>query len=217
MKLAGFLIWATQETLYLCRDLAIKKSLIYLQGRISFDEAVYILKRDTRHFAKRQMTWFRRERDVCYIQKEQYPDEEHIFRGNACKAFRNAYYIKISGIVRSQKEAPTYGIGKSIIHSWGIKPEVFQYCQNIADELKPRFDMIDEIAEVNQLKVIRAMQNNHVSDYHFNPGTGYGYNDDGRDTLRKKFMQMFFILKMPLSALILHAGPMRLPQRSLEI
>ena len=73
----------------------------------------------------------------------------------------------------------------------GIKPEVFQYCQNIADELKPRFDIIDEIAEVNQLKVIRAMQNNHVSDYHFNPGTGYGYNDDGRDTLEKVYADVF--------------------------
>lgn len=67
------------------QGLGYKEIIDYLQGRISFDEAVYILKRDTRHFAKRQMTWFRRERDVCYIQKEQYPDEEHILEAMLAK------------------------------------------------------------------------------------------------------------------------------------
>ena len=45
-------------------------------GEISLDEAVYILKRDTRHFAKRQLTWFRREKDVTWVDKDVYDTDE---------------------------------------------------------------------------------------------------------------------------------------------
>ena len=55
--------------------------LDYLDGKNSLEEAVTILKRDTRHFAKRQLTWFRRERDVNWIQKEEFGyDEEKILQ-----------------------------------------------------------------------------------------------------------------------------------------
>lgn len=46
------------------QGLGYKEIASYLAGEISLDEAIYILKRDTRHFAKRQLTWFRREKDV---------------------------------------------------------------------------------------------------------------------------------------------------------
>ena len=46
-----------------------KELLAYLDGECSLEEAVYIIKRDTRHFAKRQLTWFRRERDVIWVDK----------------------------------------------------------------------------------------------------------------------------------------------------
>lgn len=49
------------------QGLGYKEILDYLEGRCSLEEAVYILKRDTRHFAKRQLTWFRRERDVRWL------------------------------------------------------------------------------------------------------------------------------------------------------
>ncbi len=49
------------------QGLGYKEILDYLDGTISLEEAVYILKRDTRHFAKRQLTWFRRERDVRWL------------------------------------------------------------------------------------------------------------------------------------------------------
>ena len=49
------------------QGLGYKEILDYLDGRCTLDEAVYILKRDTRHFAKRQLTWFKRERDVCWL------------------------------------------------------------------------------------------------------------------------------------------------------
>ena len=54
-----------------------------------------------------------------------------------------------------------------------------------------RFDSIDETAEYNQLKVIRAMQESRVSDIHFAGTTGYGYNDMGRDTLEEVYARAF--------------------------
>lgn len=49
------------------KGLGYKEILDYLGGDITLDEAVYRIKRDTRHFAKRQLTWFRRERDVTWV------------------------------------------------------------------------------------------------------------------------------------------------------
>ena len=49
------------------QGLGYKEILAYLDGQMSLDEAVYRIKRDTRHFAKRQLTWFRREKDVVWI------------------------------------------------------------------------------------------------------------------------------------------------------
>lgn len=61
------------------QGLGYKEILDYLNGECSLDEAIYILKRDTRHFAKRQLTWFRRERDVIWVDKNNYDhDEEKI-------------------------------------------------------------------------------------------------------------------------------------------
>ena len=51
------------------QGLGYKEILAYLEGEISLEEAVYILKRDTRHFAKRQITWFKREKDVKWLDK----------------------------------------------------------------------------------------------------------------------------------------------------
>ena len=61
------------------QGLGYKEILDYLEGRCSLEEAVYILKRDTRHFAKRQLTWFRRERDVIWVEKPEFAyDDEKI-------------------------------------------------------------------------------------------------------------------------------------------
>lgn len=51
------------------QGLGYKEILSYLDGELSYEEAVYILKRDTRHFAKRQLTWFKRENDVIWLDK----------------------------------------------------------------------------------------------------------------------------------------------------
>lgn len=54
------------------QGLGYKEILDYLDGSCSLEDAVYILKRDTRHFAKRQLTWFRRERDVRWLDMDGY-------------------------------------------------------------------------------------------------------------------------------------------------
>ena len=61
------------------QGLGYKEILAYLDGECSLEEAVYTLKRDTRHFAKRQLTWFRRESEVIWLDKQQFEyDEEKI-------------------------------------------------------------------------------------------------------------------------------------------
>lgn len=54
------------------QGLGYKEIYDYLDGRLTLEQAVYLIKRDTRHFAKRQLTWFRRERDVIWIEKERF-------------------------------------------------------------------------------------------------------------------------------------------------
>ena len=52
------------------QGLGYKEILAYLDGEYTLEEAVYIIKRETRHFAKRQLTWFKRERDVIWLDKQ---------------------------------------------------------------------------------------------------------------------------------------------------
>ncbi len=54
------------------QGLGYKEIFAYLRGEIPLEEAIYILKRDTRHFAKRQITWFKREKDVIWLDKDIY-------------------------------------------------------------------------------------------------------------------------------------------------
>lgn len=63
------------------QGLGYKEILAYLEGEYPLEEAVRILKRDTRHFAKRQLTWFRRESDVIWVDKEKFDwDEKEILK-----------------------------------------------------------------------------------------------------------------------------------------
>ena len=73
----------------------------------------------------------------------------------------------------------------------GISEEVYRFGTKIEESLKERFKEIDERAEYNQMKVLRAMQENHVSAECFNISSGYGYNDLGRDTLEKVYASCF--------------------------
>lgn len=58
------------------QGLGYKEILTYLDGDYTLEEALYVLKRDTRHFAKRQLTWFKREKDVIWVNKNEF-DYDH--------------------------------------------------------------------------------------------------------------------------------------------
>lgn len=73
----------------------------------------------------------------------------------------------------------------------GVSENVLAFSETILSDLKDRFAAIDAIAEANQLKVIAAMQKNRVAANHFNLSTGYGYNDEGRDTLERVYADCF--------------------------
>jgi tRNA dimethylallyltransferase len=60
------------------QGLGYKEIYDYLQGSTSLEEAIYILKRDTRHFAKRQLTWFKREKEVIWLDKDTFANENEI-------------------------------------------------------------------------------------------------------------------------------------------
>lgn len=80
---------------------------------------------------------------------------------------------------------------REMYKNMGICDEVYDYCDNIIKSLHDRFEEIDKNAEYNQMKVIKAMQDNKVAEMHLSGTTGYGYNDDGRDTLEKVYSDIF--------------------------
>ena len=73
----------------------------------------------------------------------------------------------------------------------GISGEVWEYGQKTEECLEVRFREFDKTAEYNQLKVLRAMQENRVNEGCFNYASGYGYNDQGRDTLEEVYASVF--------------------------
>ena len=75
--------------------------------------------------------------------------------------------------------------------SLGVSDKVLQFGEAVLDELKPHFAEIEEIAELNQAKVIGAMQKNRVNATHFAASTGYGYDDEGRDNLERVYASAF--------------------------
>lgn len=73
----------------------------------------------------------------------------------------------------------------------GISREVYDFGSRIEERLKDRFKAFDQTAELNQMKVIAAMQKHRVSAECFNATSGYGYNDLGRDTLEAVYAECF--------------------------
>ena len=73
----------------------------------------------------------------------------------------------------------------------GISKVVLDAGNRIEQELKPRFTNFDKVAEYNQLKVLHAMQKNRVNEGCFHYASGYGYNDQGRDTLEQVYADTF--------------------------
>ena len=107
-----------------------------------------------------------------------------LFSGDGETGFFNYMY---NGIVNSS----AIEIIAFLLVEGRICDEVYDYCDNIIRSLHDRFEEIDKNAEYNQMKVIKAMQDNKVAEMHLSGTTGYGYNDDGRDTLEKVYSDIF--------------------------
>lgn len=77
-EVRGLMERGYDRSLVSMQGLGYKEIIPYLNGEYTLDEAIYVLKRDTRHFAKRQLTWFRRERDVQWLDKSRMSSENEI-------------------------------------------------------------------------------------------------------------------------------------------
>ena len=80
---------------------------------------------------------------------------------------------------------------KDYYRSLNVDEKVFEYCNSVEEKLKDRFAAIDAMSELNQLKVLKAMQDNRLSEAHFAGSSGYGYTDDGRDALERIYADVF--------------------------
>ena len=74
---------------------------------------------------------------------------------------------------------------------YGLDDETFALAEEVMNDIKPQFDKLKKIREFNQYKVLKAMQEAHLSDNHFNWTTGYGYDDIGRDKVEEIYANVF--------------------------
>ena len=78
-----------------------------------------------------------------------------------------------------------------IKNAFGVADSVLELVDRAEEKIADRFKRIEDIAHINQLRVMRAFSDNHISETHFVSTTGYGYDDYGRDTLDKVYAQIF--------------------------
>ena len=74
---------------------------------------------------------------------------------------------------------------------YGLDNETFELAEEVMKDIEPQFEKLKKIREFNQYKVLKAMQEAHLSDNHFNWTTGYGYNDIGREKVEEIFANVF--------------------------
>ena len=74
--------------------------------------------------------------------------------------------------------------------SFGISEKIERLSEEVEEEIKDVFKTIEQNCIKNSIKVLKAFQNNNISDMHFNSTTGYGYGDIGRDTIEKIFAEV---------------------------
>ena len=82
-------------------------------------------------------------------------------------------------------------ISKILQEEYGLSSEVIELGKKAEENIKSCFDKINETAEYNQIKVLRAFSDHRVSEAHLGASTGYGYDDLGRDTLEKIYADVF--------------------------
>ena len=79
----------------------------------------------------------------------------------------------------------------ALYQEMGISPAVYAYGEKTLEKIKDRFAAIDQVAEYNQAKVLRAFHKNRIAATCFAATTGYGYNDEGRDKLEQVYADVF--------------------------
>ena len=88
-----------------------------------------------------------------------------------------------------------YFLNKNIFYEeffdGGISPELIKLKDEVIENLKEQFRKVDEISELNTMKVLKAMRNLRISDAHFKTSTGYAYGDMGREKLDELFAEVF--------------------------
>lgn len=78
-----------------------------------------------------------------------------------------------------------------IKNNFDVSDKVLELIDEAEETIKSQFQKIEDTAHINQMKVMRAFANNRVSETHFLPTTGYGYDDIGRDTLDRIYAEVF--------------------------
>jgi len=78
-----------------------------------------------------------------------------------------------------------------LMEAYNISEKAIGFHEKAMNEVEPLFNYYDEIREYNQFKVLKAFQDENISDYHFTNTTGYGYGDIGRDTLDLVYARIF--------------------------
>jgi len=80
---------------------------------------------------------------------------------------------------------------KFLKDEFGINEKIIDFADSILKEIKPDFENISDLVRYNQIKVMAAFKNNKISDVHFNPTYGYGYNDEGREKIDAVYSEIF--------------------------
>lgn len=83
------------------------------------------------------------------------------------------------------------GKNEFLKENFGVSSEVLELIDQCEAEVMPQFKRVEEIAQLNQIKVMKAFSDNRVSSEYFNPSYGYGTDDYGRDMLDKVYAQIF--------------------------
>lgn len=80
---------------------------------------------------------------------------------------------------------------KEYYKQMGVSGDVYEYAQQIESNLRDRFAALDAVAELNQMKVLKAMEKRQIAEMHLGGTTGYGYNDAGREAVEALYADVF--------------------------
>lgn len=93
-EVKNLLAMGYNKNLVSMQGLGYKETVDYLEGNLSLDEVIEIIKRETRHFAKRQLTWFRREKEVIFLQYEDFNNDINLIKNEIMNITRQKGIIQ---------------------------------------------------------------------------------------------------------------------------